>query len=133
MLGLGLSLEMCQAVQGPAVIPPRVWAGVQAVAEMARADAGLSHCNPITRAASAAYSISIAHLVAHPGDAEGAVAAASAWATAHAGQGERACCVRCPSIPGDGCRSHKQCIAVQFQAPKQMRFPGMEWCVRAFP
>ncbi len=57
----------------------------EAVAAAARADAALSHPAQACRDASALYSIALAHLVAAPGDAQGALAAAEAWADAHAG------------------------------------------------
>lgn len=37
-----------------------------------------------TQDASAAYLLALTHLISHPGDAPGAVAAAEAWAAAHA-------------------------------------------------
>ena len=57
-----------------------------AVAAAARADAALSHPAQACRDASAVYSVALAHLVASPGDTQGALAAAEAWAgDAHAG------------------------------------------------
>ncbi|GJP49480.1 hypothetical protein CLOM_g8678, partial [Closterium sp. NIES-68] len=55
--------------------PLAVWAHrlpPEAVARWAALDASLSHCNPVCRAANAAYCVAIAHLINHPGDAEGA-------------------------------------------------------------
>lgn len=57
-----------------------------ALAECAVLDASLSHPNPACGEASAAYVIALARLVAQPGDAAGALAAAIAWAEEHAGQ-----------------------------------------------
>ena len=57
-----------------------------ALAECAVLDASLSHPNPTCGEASAAYVVALACLIAQPGDAAGALAAASAWAEEHAGQ-----------------------------------------------
>ncbi|KAL4443436.1 hypothetical protein ABPG75_011173 [Micractinium tetrahymenae] len=50
------------------------------LAEHAAADARLSHPNQACCDASAAYCIAVAHLIASPGDAAGALQAACAWA-----------------------------------------------------
>ena len=55
------------------------------LAEYAILDASLSHPSPTCGEASAAYVIALAHLIAQPGDAEGALAAACAWAEDSAG------------------------------------------------
>lgn len=71
--------------------PLGVWAHrleASAVAKLAQADADLSHPNPTCRDCNAVYCIAIAHLVAHPGDAQGALEAACTWAEQHAGM----CC-----------------------------------------
>ncbi|CAI5996152.1 unnamed protein product [Closterium sp. NIES-64] len=65
------------------VTPLAVWAHrlpPHAVAQCAALDASLSHTNPTCRAASAAYCIAIAHLINHPGDAQGAFEEAAMWA-----------------------------------------------------
>ncbi|PSC68863.1 ribonuclease III isoform A [Micractinium conductrix] len=56
------------------------------LAAAAAADVRLSHPNPACADASAAYCIALAHLIAHPGNAGGALAAACAWASEHAGE-----------------------------------------------
>ena len=61
------------------VAPLAVWSATQpqaATAEAARMDARLSHPNKACQDANALFCVAIAHLVTHPGDAEGAVAAA---------------------------------------------------------
>jgi hypothetical protein len=63
------------------------------VAEYAAVDASLSHPNPTCGECSAAHSIAAAHLIAHPGDARGAYAAACTWASAHAGKLRARACV----------------------------------------
>ncbi|CAI7820838.1 unnamed protein product [Closterium sp. NIES-53] len=65
------------------VTPLAVWAHrlpPHAVAQCAALDASLSHTNPTCRAASAAYCVAIAHLINHPGDAQGAFEEAAMWA-----------------------------------------------------
>lgn len=49
-----------------------------------RADARLTHPNPACGDSTAAYVLAVAHLVAHPGDGEGAWDRAVAWARDHA-------------------------------------------------
>lgn len=68
------------AVWGHRLAPPTL-------AEYAALDAGLSHPNPTCADCSAAYVIAVAHLIARPGDAGGALEAACDWAERHAGQG----------------------------------------------
>ena len=71
------------------VAPLAVWGhqlSPALLAEYAAADAGLSHPNPTCGDCSAAYCIAVAHLIARPGDAEGALKAAEAWAQEHAGK-----------------------------------------------
>lgn len=68
--------------------PLAVWGHRLPPAELAAAaaaDVRLSHPNPACADASAAYCIALAHLIAHPGNAGGALAAACAWASEHAG------------------------------------------------
>jgi ADP-ribosylglycohydrolase len=55
------------------------------LAECAALDASLSHPNPTCGEASAAYVIALARLIARPGDAAGALAAACDWARDCAG------------------------------------------------
>lgn len=55
-----------------------------ALADCARQDSCLSHPNPSCWQAVACYSIAIAHLLNHPGDRHGAMAAAQAWASGNA-------------------------------------------------
>ncbi|KAG2453926.1 hypothetical protein HYH02_002129 [Chlamydomonas schloesseri] len=55
-----------------------------ALAAAALEDCKLSHPHTVTQHASAVYLIAIRNLIERPGDVEGAVAAASAWAAAHA-------------------------------------------------
>jgi ADP-ribosylglycohydrolase len=62
--------------------PLGVWAHrlpASAAGAAGAADASLSHPNPSTAGANGAYVLSVAHLVAHPGDSEGALAAAEAF------------------------------------------------------
>lgn len=71
------------------VAPLAVWGHRLSPAELAdhaAADARLSHPNQACCDASAAYSIAVAHLIAHPGDAAGALQAACAWVEDHAGE-----------------------------------------------
>lgn len=84
------------------------------LAQHAAADARLSHPNPTCCDCSAAYAIAAAHLIRHPGDAEGAMQAACTWAEQHAGgcpsrgeggrvaRGRVACCTgrECWGAPG---------------------------------
>lgn len=68
--------------------PIAIWARElppAAIAEHACADASLSHPNETCVGANACYCIAAAHLIQHPGDAEGAVAAAETWAAENAG------------------------------------------------
>lgn len=70
------------------VAPLAVWGRqlpAETLADYARLDASLSHPNPACGDASAVYAIALASLVARPGDAAGALAAACEWAEAHAG------------------------------------------------
>ncbi|KXZ55562.1 hypothetical protein GPECTOR_2g1111 [Gonium pectorale] len=69
------------------ITPLAVWGcrlSDEALAAAAMADAKLSHPHEVTQHANAVYCIAIKHLIARPGDAEGAVEAAHAWAGAHA-------------------------------------------------
>ncbi len=56
------------------------------LAEHAASDARLSHPNQACCDASAAYCIALAHLIACPGDAAGALQAACTWVEEHAGE-----------------------------------------------
>lgn len=61
------------------VHPAAVYAckfGDARVAELARADAGLSHPNPVAAAANACYAVAVANLLRTPGDSQGAFQAA---------------------------------------------------------
>lgn len=73
------------AIWGHRLTPSRI-------ATDAALDASLSHPNPTCAHASAAYAIAVALLVANPGDAAGALAAAITWASEHAGD---ACVLSC--------------------------------------
>jgi ADP-ribosylglycohydrolase len=65
-------------------VPLGIWghglAGAE-LAEFARRESRLSHPNPSCTDAVACYVLAVAHLVEHPGDAAGAVAAVSDWAS----------------------------------------------------
>jgi ADP-ribosylglycohydrolase len=56
---------------------------VEAAVEMAVSDAKLTHPNPVCQVSTAAYVLAIRHLIQHPGDQQGACAAAGAHAQAH--------------------------------------------------
>lgn len=86
------------------IAPLAIWAHRQSPQEIAAhctADASLSHPNPACAESSAAYCIALAHLIRRPGDAEGALEAACAWAQQYAGgplARQLACLPAC--IPG---------------------------------
>lgn len=84
------------------IAPLAVWAhrqGPEEIAAHCAADASLSHPNPACAESSAAYCIAIAHLIRHEGDAEGALAAACAWAQQHAGTASQQRFRRCLLLP----------------------------------
>lgn len=63
------------------VIPLAMWMATQPaalVAEAAKQDALLSHPSVVCQDANAAYAVAMAHLLTHPGDTDGALAAATA-------------------------------------------------------
>ncbi|GFR48775.1 hypothetical protein Agub_g10596 [Astrephomene gubernaculifera] len=67
------------------ITPLAVWGSSLSddhLAAAAMQDAQLSHPNPATQHANAAYCLALKHLIQHPGDAEGAAAAAVAWVEA---------------------------------------------------
>ncbi|GLC40704.1 hypothetical protein PLESTB_000030900 [Pleodorina starrii] len=69
------------------ITPLAVWGCRLSDEDLAAAaveDARLSHPNEVTQQTTAIYCIAIKHLIANPGDADGAIAAASAWAAGHA-------------------------------------------------
>jgi ADP-ribosylglycohydrolase len=58
------------------VCPIAIWTcqmPIETIAEYARADARLSHPNKVCQDCNAVYCIAIAHLIMHPGDADGAI------------------------------------------------------------
>ncbi|EFJ49525.1 hypothetical protein VOLCADRAFT_89811 [Volvox carteri f. nagariensis] len=67
------------------ITPLAVWGcrlSDDALAAAAMEDAKLSHPNDVTLHANAIYCVAIKHLIAHPGDAEGALEVAAKWARA---------------------------------------------------
>ena len=68
------------------LVPLVVWArdaSEETLVGMAMEDARLSHPNMACQECNAAYSLALAHLLSHPGDAEGAIARAVAWLDTH--------------------------------------------------
>jgi ADP-ribosyl-[dinitrogen reductase] hydrolase len=62
-------------------MPLAIWGcrmPAEALARAAAADARLTHPSPVTVACNQAYVVALAHLITHPGDAAGAIAAAHA-------------------------------------------------------
>lgn len=68
------------------IMPMAIWLAKEpasVVAHAAKQDALLSHPNPVCQECNAAYAITVAHLLTHPADREGALKVAQEYASNH--------------------------------------------------